>query len=186
MHSHDHLFEKIEKQEEIFRGKYLRVQRMEIELPDGSHCTREIVAVRHAVAVLPYDADGNVHLVRQHRPAIGRTIIEAPAGLIDAGESEEAAAIRECTEETGFRPRKLERLVTYAHAEGYSTGLITLFLGTDLENTGKTKFDLTEFMEQVTIKYADLLAMIQRNEIIDSKTMLCALLSKERIGKGDS
>jgi 8-oxo-dGTP pyrophosphatase MutT (NUDIX family) len=41
-------------------------------------------------------------LVRQFRPPVGRVTIELPAGLVDAGESPEQAALRELKEETGF------------------------------------------------------------------------------------
>ena len=41
-------------------------------------------------------------LVKQFRPPINNFALELPAGLVDAGESIEAAALRELEEETGF------------------------------------------------------------------------------------
>ncbi|CAG8696609.1 23943_t:CDS:2, partial [Racocetra persica] len=41
-------------------------------------------------------------LVVQYRPPIGKYCIEFPSGLINAGESIEAAALRELCEETGY------------------------------------------------------------------------------------
>ncbi|OGJ94168.1 MAG: hypothetical protein A2487_07730 [Candidatus Raymondbacteria bacterium RifOxyC12_full_50_8] len=176
MKRHDPLFEPVTKRERPFTGSYLSLERLTITLPDGKRALREIVRVRDAVAVLPIDNHGIVHLVRQHRPAIGRTILEIPAGVIDKKETPAACARRECAEETGFRPRRLRKLLTYAHAEGYSTGFITLFAGTDLVNTGSLKLDKTEFVEQVSMPFKKLLWLVQRKEIIDSKTILCALL----------
>lgn len=43
-----------------------------------------------------------VLLQKQFRPPVGRVCIEVPAGLVDAGESAEEAAVRELREETGF------------------------------------------------------------------------------------
>lgn len=43
-----------------------------------------------------------VVLQKQYRPPIGKIVIEVPAGLVDAGESPEQAAIRELKEETGY------------------------------------------------------------------------------------
>src|SRR5262249_58123113 len=46
-----------------------------------------------------------VALVRQHRPAIGRDMLEVPAGLVEQDEDEhpERTAVRELREETGFQ-----------------------------------------------------------------------------------
>jgi len=41
-------------------------------------------------------------IVEQYRPPVGKFVVELPAGLIDEGETPEAAAIRELWEETGF------------------------------------------------------------------------------------
>lgn len=175
------VFEEIIKREPLFHGKYLHLERLDVRLPDDRPGEREIVRVRDAVAVLPLDDEGNVHLVRQHRPAIERTLVEIPAGLLDGDESPSDAAVRECEEETGYRPGHLRELITYAHAEGYSTGFVTLFLGTELEYTGKTSLDATEFVESVCMPFDELFNMVQENQILDSKTILGTLLTERLI-----
>ena len=173
------LTEKIIQRQLIFQGKYLHLERLELLLPNQNIAKREIVRVRDAVGILPIDRENAVYLVRQHRPAIESTIIEIPAGLIDEGEELEEAARRECEEETGYRPRKVKKLIAYAHAEGYSTGFITLFLGTDLEHTGKINLDITEYLNQVILPFHDLYRMVEQNRIIDSKTILSTLYCKK-------
>lgn len=175
MKSSESLNEKIIKRQLIFQGRYLHLEELELLLPNQTLAKREIVRVRNAVAILPIDKEKNVYLVRQHRPAIESTILEIPAGLIDKGEEVEEAARRECEEETGFRPHTLKKLITYAHAEGYSTGFITLFWGSDLEYTGNINLDNTEYLEQQTLSFEDLSRMVDQNKIIDSKTILATL-----------
>ncbi len=177
----DTLCEKIILRETIFTGRYMQLERLDVRLPDGNLCDREIVRVRDAVAVLPIDDEGNVHLVRQYRPAMDRALLEIPAGLIDDGETVEAAALRECEEELGIRPKRLEKLITYAHAVGYSTGMITLFLGSDLERTGQTQLDSTEFVEPVVIPFSDLNHRVVTGEFIDAKTIVATILSRNLI-----
>jgi len=41
-------------------------------------------------------------LQKQYRPPIDKVVIEVPAGLVDAGETAEQAAVRELKEETGY------------------------------------------------------------------------------------
>ncbi len=45
---------------------------------------------------------GDLILVRQDRAAMGGSTVEFPAGLVDAGETVEQAAVRELREETGY------------------------------------------------------------------------------------
>ncbi|MFH0920248.1 MAG: NUDIX hydrolase [Fibrobacterota bacterium] len=180
----DSLFERVRKRETLYNGCYLKLEKLTVDCGNGKTGVREIVHVRNAVAVLPVDARGRVTLVRQHRPAIGRTILEVPAGVMDPGESPAACARRECAEETGLRPRKLTKLISYAHAEGYSTGFITLFLGTDLKKTGALKLDATECVEPVLMTFEKLMSLIKKGTVIDSKTLLSALLSRSLLRKG--
>ena len=175
----------IEDRERIFTGNYLKLVRLNVRLPDGRDAGREIVCVRNAVAVLPMDVGKRVHLVRQYRPAIDRTIVEIPAGLIDPGETAETAALRECEEETGYRPKRLRRLIYYAHAEGYSTGFITAFLGTGLVFTGIDNPDSTEIIDRIEMSFNELLDAIASGEIVDSKTILSAVLTRELISSGE-
>lgn len=56
------------------------------------------------VAILKDKAGGNPEIVlqKQYRPPVDKIVIEVPAGLVDAGETAEEAAVRELREETGF------------------------------------------------------------------------------------
>lgn len=44
----------------------------------------------------------DIVLQKQYRPPLDKVVIEIPAGLIDAGETAQQAAIRELKEETGY------------------------------------------------------------------------------------
>lgn len=171
-------FKYIEKSELIFQGKYLTVEKMQINLPDGGKGEREIVRVKDAAAILPVDENGNVHLISQYRHAVGKITLEVPAGLIDDGETPEQTALRECEEETGYKPRSLREMLYYAHAEGYSSGYTTLFLGTDLVYTGRDNPDSTECLKRITMKLDEFFRLVSTGKIIDSKSILSALLYK--------
>jgi len=59
-----------------------------------------------AVVVFPFltkqGSPTRVVLIRQFRPPVGQWVLELPAGLIDAEEAPEVAAMRELKEETGY------------------------------------------------------------------------------------
>lgn len=60
------------------------------------------------VGILALTEDCRVIAVRQYRPAIEEFTIELPAGLVDDGESPQAAAARELLEETGYRADEVQ------------------------------------------------------------------------------
>src|SRR3990172_774308 len=102
------LQEKVLKRRVVYAGNYLTTHLYVVRPPD-------------AVAVVPLDDAGNIYLVRQYRPALGRVLCELPAGVIDPGESPARTARRECAEETGMRPKRLRKLCVVYHAAGFFT-----------------------------------------------------------------
>ena len=61
-------------------------------------------------AIIALTGDGRMLAVRQYRPALERYTIELPSGLVDPGETPEAAAFRELREETGYDAAEMEPL----------------------------------------------------------------------------
>lgn len=159
----------------VYEGRYLRVEERTVRLPDGREGRREIVMPPNAVGVLPVTDTGTVYLVRQYRTAIERAILEIPAGILEPGEDPEQTARRECAEEIGLRPDRLDPLFGYYHSVGFSTGRIEVFLGRDLRPAPHAKPDGTEFLEVVTMPIDELLERVRRGDIVDSKTLLAAL-----------
>ncbi len=107
----------------IYRGKILS-----LVLEEGRW---EIVEHKDAVAVLAV-RDGRVLMVEQYRPAIRRTTLELPAGLIEPGESPPEAARRELMEEAGY-DAELKELFSFHSSPGFTDERITLFEAARLE-----------------------------------------------------
>src|SRR5215470_12172607 len=94
----------------VFDGRVFTIAVESVTLPGGHRLDVEIVRHPGSVVLLPMTDDGCVMLVRQYRHAVGRWLWELPAGTLKHGEQSEAAAARECQEEIGLIPGKLERL----------------------------------------------------------------------------
>ena len=90
-----------------------------VVLPNGRETELAVVRHRPSVVLIPVNDDGQIVMIRQYRHALGRDIWELPAGNVDAGESAEAAAARECEEEIGLMPARVERLGSFYPTPGY-------------------------------------------------------------------
>src|SRR4051812_21000235 len=103
----------------VFKGRVFSVDAGRRRFPTGREHEVEIVRHRPCVVLIPVEADGRLVFVKQYRAALDRELWEFPAGSIDAGESPDAAARRECEEEIGRVPHRLERLGAWFPTPGY-------------------------------------------------------------------
>jgi len=173
--------EKVTQKERIYTGEFLSLEKWHTILPNNRSAIREIVIPQNAVGIVPVDEKGQIHLIRQARPAVDDILYEIPAGVIDANEAVEETARRECSEEIGLCPRALIKLITYYHAEGYTTGIMTLFLGTELKPCNPLKRDADEILEHISISFAEALQWVHQGKFKDSKSMLGILLAQRSL-----
>jgi len=174
------LKEIIKNKKRLYQGTYLSFEQWEVILPDKSEAVREIVIPHDAVALVPVDHHRNIHLVRQTRIAVNELLVEIPAGVIENNESPEETARRELVEEIGLYPNTLIQLTSYYHAEGYSTGVMTLFLGMDLEaQPAKRHKPAGEFLEHVIIPFEEAVNWLNQGLFKDSKSILGILFAQK-------
>ena len=175
------LEEKLIRKKVVYQGKYIRAEEQIVLLPNGAEAMREIITPPNAVGILPIDADGRVYLVRQYRPAIGKVTLEIPAGILEPNEETIETARRECAEEIGMNPERLDFLFSYYHSVGFSTGKIDVFLGRNLTANLDAHADAEEFLEVVILPFEALYRQGCAGKIIDSKTLLALLWYRQVI-----
>jgi len=132
--------------------------------------SREVVEHADCVAILVFDPEGKLLLVRQYRHAVGDELLEIPAGCIEPDESPEQAVRRELREETGYLPREVLRLGGFFSSPGYCTEYLHLFLAKDLEYNPLQAED-TESIELVRVSPNDIEDLIVSGKIRDAKSV---------------
>ncbi len=119
----------------LFQGRIVGVREDVVRMPDGSQAKREIVAHMGAVVIVALDADENVVLVRQYRPAVRAWLTELPAGLLDVdGEpAHVAAASANSPRRHSLRPATWHMLLDLHTSPGFSDETVRVYLARGLE-----------------------------------------------------
>ena len=157
----------------VYIGRVFSVEVEQVRSPGGNEY--ELAIVRHgpSVVLLPVPDEGHVILIKQYRPSLNREIWELPAGGVDSGESAEDAAARECEEEIGLAPRRLERLRRLFPTPGYCDEEMIFFRVSDLRDPAPDSAHKPDDDEEIHVRVftiAEAKAMIEAGEIIDLKT----------------
>ena len=154
----------------IFEGRVVKLRVDTVQTADGRQTTREIVEHADCVAIVAVDANSNVLLVKQFRKPVEKELLEIPAGGIEPGEDPETAVCRELQEETGYLPRKIERLGGFYAAPGYCTEYLYLYLATDLIPSPLYAED-TENITLALVPVNQIPSLVASGSICDAKSI---------------
>lgn len=108
--------------------------------------------------------DGKIILIEDKKTKNDRWLWNCPGGMIDTGETSEQGAARECEEEVGLIPTKLEKFATietdfpdsyvdYYIGTGLKQGKQAPWVIAKLENIGNIKDHTREELYQFAINY---------------------------------
>lgn len=164
----------IVQSERIHQGKVFSLMKETVILENGIKADMEIIRHPGASAIVPFLDEKTIILIRQYRHAVGRSILEIPAGTLNKNETPIMCARRELTEETGYSSDVWHKLGEIIPVPGYSNEHIHLYAATNL-TTSTQSLDTDEVIKIHPFKMKDALAMINAGEIQDGKT-ICGLL----------
>ena len=159
----------------LHSGRVMNLDVDTVEFPDGS--TGKLEMIRHpgAAAVLPFLEDAGaedplVLFIRQFRHAADGYIWEIPAGCLEPDEPPEECARRELREETGYSATEYRHLTTIFTTPGFTDERIHLYSAHGLA-AGQAAREADEFVELHQLRWSAVLAMAERGEIRDGKTL---------------
>jgi ADP-ribose pyrophosphatase len=129
----------------IAQGRYIRF------VKDGKWEYFERHNCQGIVIIVALTDERKVLFVEQYRPPVKKNVIEFPAGLVSdqkkfKNESIAVAAKRELFEETGYRARKMSKLLHGPVSGGASSDMVTMMLASGLQKTGSGGGDHTEMI----------------------------------------
>jgi len=166
----------------LARGRF-DLTRTDVEVVEDDGSTRalshEVYRHGNAAAVLLYDPKrGAVTLVKQFRAGAylsdgALATVEVCAGMLD-GDAPEACALREAFEETGIAIREARHVFDAYMSPGGMTEKIACFIAAygEADRSGRGGgVDADEHIEVLEIPFGEALAMIERGEIADAKTI---------------
>ncbi|MEP7338586.1 MAG: NUDIX hydrolase [Acidobacteriota bacterium] len=163
----------------IFKGLVFNVERDRLREENGCEIIREVVRHPGGAGCLPLFDDGRVAMVKQYRHPARRELLEIPAGKIEANETPMECAAREVEQEIGFRAGRIEPLAEFYSTPGFCEERLYVYLATELEQTGQN-LDHDEFVEIVYLPFGEAVAMAERGDIEDSKTIIALLLAARK------
>lgn len=157
----------------VHAGRVFTIVSDRVRLPNGRETTLEVVRHQPSVILLPMPDPDHVVLVRQYRYAIGQWIWELPAGTLEPGEDMETAARRECEEEVGLSPKRIEHAGAFYPTPGYCDELMVFFRLTGLTALqAPAQQDDDEVLEPRTFALDEARRLVNGAGVMDMKTVL--------------
>jgi ADP-ribose pyrophosphatase len=167
----------------LFTGRVFTVTADEARLENGRTARREVVHHTGGAAVVALNEKAEVALVRQFRYAVGRELVEIPAGKIEPGEPHAVTARRELGEEAGLTAGRFVPFGSILPTCAYCTERIYLYLATHL-NRVPAHPDEDEFVTLFWLPLSQAVEWVMDGRIDDAKTVSGLLRAKALLDAG--
>lgn len=162
--------------EYLYEGRVINLRSDNICVSSSEQIVcREVIEHPGSVAIVAIDDDGNVYLVSQYRHAIGKVLMEIPAGTLEKGETSFDTAERELREEIGMSADYLVSAGSFYLAPGYSSESMEVYVAKGLSSAPLPR-DVDEDITVHIVPFKKLLEQICAGEFSDIKTVAAILL----------
>ena len=153
-----------------YRGRIIQLVQEVLEVR-GRRIVRETVRHPGAAVIVPMLDRSHIVFVRQYRRAVGRYLLELPAGTLAPGERPSVCAQRELEEEVGYRAKRLTKLGQFYAAPGFASERMVVFLAEDLRPV-KAHPEPDELLTPVVLSFKEAQRKIRSGAICDAKTII--------------
>jgi 8-oxo-dGTP pyrophosphatase MutT (NUDIX family) len=160
----------------VYDNEWMTVDVANVELPDKNTIEHHIVTVTsgESAGMLAIDAAKGVLLIWRHRFITDSWGWELPAGGVDPKELPKAAAMREFTEETGWKAKTAQQLLVTHRLPGIVNDTGYVFTTRDAEFVGPGR-DANEAADVAWLPVEKIKTAIQKNEVTDALSITSLL-----------
>jgi len=155
----------------VYDNPWVQLALIDVEPPDHSRFEHHLVRLRPVAVALVVDEQDRVLMLRRYRFVTRELGWELPGGFIDEEEDAITAAARETEEETGWRPERLERLVTFQPMVGMVDAPHTVVTGQDAKWVSAPS-DPEEIGEIAWVPLDGVLDMMTNGQLFGSATLV--------------
>ena len=139
---------------------------------NGTSLKAVVLETNDWVNVVALTPEQNIVTVTQYRFGVRRATVEIPAGIINAGETPEQAAVRELQEETGYTAERWKYLGWAEANPAFLNNLCHQWLALDVVKTSPVKLDEGEEISVAELSLAEVRYEIERGRMRNSLTLL--------------
>lgn len=169
----------------VYNGRVFNTIVDDVEYESGNYSIREVAEHPGGSVIFAVFPDNKIILIKQHRYPIDKFIYELPAGKLNFNEDPLDCAKRELEEETGYKAKKWQKLTAIYTTPGFCSEQLHIYMAKDLypSENGRNleEGELTMTVEIVQLEKA--VEMIERQEIVDGKTICGLLIGKIHLQK---
>lgn len=167
-----------------FDGGFFRIVTATFVGPNGFTFEREVVRHPGAVCAVPLEDDRrHVIMIRQYRAAVGRSLLELPAGKRDVEDEDPAVCIgRELTEEIGRAAGSLTEVARFYNSPGFTDEMTICYLAEDLTVTERDAHGIEE--EHLTIErvaLGEIEDLMASGDLVDGKSIVGLLAARSAV-----
>lgn len=175
---------RIHSERNLYDNPWVKLQLWNVEPPGMEPFEHHVVKLHHVAVTAVLDDQDRVLMMWRYRFVPQQFGWELPGGIVDADEEPADTAVREVVEETGWRPKSLEHVVTYQPMVGMVDSPHEIFVGHGAERVGDPS-DLEEAGHIEWVPLADVPGLMARGELMGSGTLVALLhILATRSGRG--
>ncbi len=175
---------KLLQREKKYSGKIIDLTIDRLVYPSGNETIREIIEHPGGAVILCVFENKDILLVKQYRHPFAKDVIELPAGKLDKNEDPLLCAQRELREETGFAAKQWSKLTSLYATPGFCNEILHVYLAQDVyhHELGTALEEGEASIEVIRLPIIEAISKIEREEIIDGKTIAGILLGARKLG----